>query len=64
MEVYANERFASGTMVYTGSGGDGSGEEGASGLSCFAEGGVECAVFESVEVWKWDGEGRGSVVVE
>ncbi|KAH8906873.1 Arabinanase/levansucrase/invertase, partial [Coniochaeta sp. PMI_546] len=46
LEVFANDRFALATMVYSGEHGLGSG-----GLTAFATGSVSSAVFESVTVW-------------
>ncbi|KAK4235646.1 glycoside hydrolase [Achaetomium macrosporum] len=45
LEVFANDRFALATMVYSGTGPD------LGGLTAVATGGVGSAVFETVKVW-------------
>ncbi|KXJ90109.1 glycosyl hydrolase [Microdochium bolleyi] len=51
LEVFANDRFALSTMVYSGSGCD--------GISTFVESGQNNDLFESVQVWTGLGEARG-----
>ena len=56
LEVFANERFALATTVYS----DGYGEADG-GISAFAEGGQGSAVFEDIRVW--DGLNAGENIV-
>jgi beta-fructofuranosidase len=58
VEIFANDRFALATMVYS------TGPNGASGgISAFATGDVGSAIFESVRVWD-DLNGGHSIVVD
>lgn len=58
LEIFANDRFALATMVYSHSQTDG-----CSGITAFATGEIDSAVFESVSIW--DGlNGDRSVVID